>query len=146
MRKVKEPVEVNGARIDRGAMAMPAIMLAHLDSVTYDDPDEFKPERFLDTKPGTYTWLPFGGGTRRCVGAAFALMEMKAVLRTVLTNVQLATTKTPGERARIRHVTLVPHKSAKIAVADRRTGTAIDGRQRQSPEAVEAVLPTGFAG
>ena len=146
MRKVKEPVEVNGARIDAGAMAMPAILLAHLDEVTYDDPDEFKPERFLDTKPGTYTWLPFGGGTRRCVGAAFALMEMKAVLRTVLTNVQLATTNAPGERARIRHVTLVPHKSARIAIEDRRPGTAIVGSPRQSPEAVEAVLPMGFAG
>jgi cytochrome P450 len=103
---------------------MPAIMLAHIDGRTYDDADEFVPERFLDAKPGTYTWLPFGGGTRRCVGAAFALMEMKVVLKTVLRQVQLARTRTPGERARIKHVTLVPHKGARIAVEDRRPATA----------------------
>jgi cytochrome P450 family 135 len=119
MRRVKADVEVNGTQIKKGAMAMPAIMLAHLESATYDDPDEFRPERFLATKPGTYTWLPFGGGTRRCVGAAFALMEMKTVLRTILSEVQLATTRSPGERARIVHVTLVPHRGARIAVEDR---------------------------
>ena len=145
MRKVKAPVEVNGAHLEKGAMAMPAIMLAHLDTATYDDPDDFKPERFLDAKPGTYTWLPFGGGTRRCIGAAFALMEMKTVLKTVLTEIQLATTRTPGERARIRHVTLVPHKGARIAVEDRQPSTAIEDSQRQSPKAVEAVLPADFA-
>jgi cytochrome P450 len=124
MRRVKEDVEVNGHRIERGAMAMPAIMLAQVDGETYDNPDEFEPERFLDAKPGTYTWLPFGGGTRRCVGAAFALMEMKVVLKTALRQVQLATTRMPGERQRIRHVTLVPHKGARIAVEDRRPATA----------------------
>jgi cytochrome P450 len=124
MRRVKEDVEVNGHRIERGAMAMPAIMLAQIDATTYAAPDEFEPERFLDSKPGTYTWLPFGGGTRRCVGAAFALMEMKTVLKTALRQVRLATTRSPGERSRIRHVTLVPHKGARIAVEDRRPATA----------------------
>jgi cytochrome P450 len=119
MRKVKEPIEVGGARIEPGAMAMPAIALAHLDEETYRDADEFRPERFLEAKPGTYTWLPFGGGPRRCIGAAFALMEMKTVLATVLRDVEVATTRAPGERPRIRHVTLVPHRGARIAVADR---------------------------
>jgi cytochrome P450 family 135 len=124
MRRVKKNVEVNGHRIERGAMAMPAIMLAQVDGRTYDHPDEFEPERFLDTKPGTYTWLPFGGGTRRCIGAAFAVMEMKTVLKTVLQHIELATTHTPGERSRIKHVTLVPHKGARIAVEDRHPATA----------------------
>jgi cytochrome P450 len=124
MRRVKEDVEVNGHRIERGAMAMPAIMLAQVDGKTYAEPDEFAPERFLDAKPGTYTWLPFGGGTRRCIGAAFALMEMKTVLKTVLQQIQLATTRAPGERPRIRHVTLVPHKGARIAVDNRRPATS----------------------
>jgi len=119
MRRVKAPADVARGRIERGAMAMPAIQLAHIDPATYDDPDEFRPERFLDSKPGTYTWLPFGGGTRRCIGAAFALMEMKVVLRTILEKTQLGTTNAPGERQRIKHVTLVPHKGGRIAVADR---------------------------
>jgi cytochrome P450 len=115
MRRVKETTDLPNGRVERGAMIMPAIELAHLDAATYDDPHEFRPERFLDTKPGTYTWLPFGGGTRRCIGASFALMEMKTVLKTVLQQVQPATTKAP----RIRHVTLVPAKGARIAVTDR---------------------------
>jgi cytochrome P450 len=145
MRRVKEPVEVASGRIAEGSMAMPAIQLAHVDPATYDNPDEFQPERFLNTKPGTYTWLPFGGGTRRCIGASFALMEMKVVLRTILKEANLATTKAPGERQRIKHVTLVPHRGARIALTDRRPGTALGGTQRQPPKAVEAVLPAGVA-
>jgi cytochrome P450 len=124
MRRVKEPVDLKRGRVERGAMIMPAIELAHVDEATYDDPQAFRPERFLDTKPGTYTWLPFGGGTRRCIGASFALMEMKTVLKTVLRQVQLATTKAPGERQRIRHVTLVPARGARIAVTDRARAAA----------------------
>jgi cytochrome P450 len=119
MRRVTEPVELAGARVAPGAMAMPAIALAHLEEGAYPDAAAFRPERFLDAKPGTYTWLPFGGGPRRCIGAAFALMEMKTVLATVLRQVELGTTRAPGERARIRHVTLVPHRGARVAVTDR---------------------------
>ena len=119
MRKVKQPVEIAGARVEPGAMVMPAILLAHLDEDTYPDAAAFRPDRFLDSKPGTYTWLPFGGGTRRCIGAAFALMEMKTVLATILRNVDLATTRAPGERPRIKHVTLVPQREARIAVSGR---------------------------
>ena len=145
MRRVKRDVVIGSGRVRKGAMAMPAIALAHTDGSTYDDPYAFNPDRFLDAKPGTYTWLPFGGGTRRCIGAAFALMEMKTVLATVLSNVALGTTQAPSERARIKHVTLVPAQGAKIAIEDRRPGRPRDGgSQRESPEAVRAVLPMGF--
>ncbi len=145
MRRVKSDVELPGGRVERGAMAMPAIALAHTDGSTYDDPNEFRPERFLDTKPGTYTWLPFGGGPRRCIGAAFALMEMKTILATLLKHRELATTRAEGERARIRHVTLVPNRGARIKTRPRgRRTTAMAGGQRESPEAVGAVLPMGF--
>jgi cytochrome P450 len=120
MRRVTRPVELGGGRIEEGAMVMPAIALAHLDPGNYDDPEAFRPERFLGVKPGTYTWLPFGGGPRRCVGAAFALMEMRVVLRAVLERIRLAPTRSPGELPRIKHVTLVPHRGARIAVAERR--------------------------
>ncbi len=124
IRKVTRDVDFGGARIDAGAIVMPSIALAHLDPATYDDPHEFRPERFLDEKPGTYTWLPFGGGPRRCIGAAFALMEMRIVLATVLRRTRLATTSTPGERARFKHVTLVPARGARISVAERRAAAA----------------------
>ena len=137
MRRVKEPVEVAGARVDRGAMVMPAIALAHMDEQTYSGAEEFRPERFLDQKPGTYTWLPFGGGPRRCIGAAFALMEMKTVLTEVLRRVDLATTRAPGERPRIKHVTLVPHRGARIAAADR---AAPAGGPLGAPDRGAAVL------
>jgi cytochrome P450 len=121
MRRIKRPIEVAGARIEPGAMAMPAIAVAHLEEDVYPDADSFRPERFLDNKPGTYTWLPFGGGTRRCIGASFALMEMKTVLAAVLRRVEVGTTSAPGERARIKHVTLVPDRGGRIAVRDRAT-------------------------
>jgi cytochrome P450 len=119
VRKVTRDVEIGGGRIEAGAFVMPSIALAHLDPATYDEPHEFRPERFLGVKPGTYTWLPFGGGPRRCLGAAFALMEMRLVLETVLRRVRLATTRAPGERPRFKHVTLVPARGARIAVAER---------------------------
>ena len=120
MRVVTRPVEIGGGRVEAGSMVLPAIELAHLDPQTYDDPAAFRPERFLGVKPGTYTWLPFGGGPRRCIGAAFALMEMKVVLATALERIRLATTSAPGERQQVKHVTLVPSSGARIAVAERR--------------------------
>ena len=61
-----------------------AIYLAHTDPATFPDPYAFRPERFLDAKPDTFSWIPFGGGTSRCIGAAFAQLEMRVVLRTIL--------------------------------------------------------------
>jgi cytochrome P450 len=135
MRRVSRTVEVGGGRVEAGALVLPAIELVHLDPAIYDDPTAFRPERFLGVKPGTYTWLPFGGGPRRCIGAAFALMEMRVVLQTVLERVRLATTTAPGERQRVKHVTLVPHRGARVAVAERRTarGPAHDGLHGRGP-------------
>lgn len=74
----------------------------------YPAPLDFRPERFLERRPDTYAWLPFGGGTRRCLGAAFATMEMRVVLRTVLTSVRLRAAGPAPEPARRQVVTLVP--------------------------------------
>jgi cytochrome P450 len=75
-----------------------AIYMAHTDPQHYPDPRAFRPERFLDADPGTYSWIPFGGGTRRCIGAAFAQLEMRVVLRTILERFELSAASAEPER------------------------------------------------
>ena len=118
-RKLTRPVEIDGHTIRAGTVVMPSILLAHLDPDEYPDPHAFRPERFLDARPGTYTWLPFGGGPRRCIGAAFATMEMQTVLRTVLSLVDLSAPGPAPERPRFRHVTLVPARGAEAIITPR---------------------------
>ena len=89
-RLVMEPVEVGGWRYEPGVCLIADAYLLHHDPDVYPDPYAFRPERFLDEQPGTYTWIPFGGGRRRCLGASFAQLEMKIVLREVLARNELA--------------------------------------------------------
>jgi cytochrome P450 len=93
----------------------PSIILVHLRDDIYPDPLAFRPERFLETPPGTYTWIPFGGGMRRCIGAAFAQFEMRAVLRGVLSSVDLAPAG-GAERISRRAITLVPRHGGRVKV------------------------------
>ena len=79
---------------------MPSIHLVHRDPTIYPEPDRFLPERFLETPPGTYTWIPFGGGVRRCLGAAFAQQEMAIVLEELVARRELAPVR-PGARAQL---------------------------------------------
>ena len=83
-RLVKEPVEVGGWRYPEGVALVANAYLLHHDRDVYPDPYSFRPERFLESPPGTYTWIPFGGGRRRCLGASFAQIEMKIVIRGLL--------------------------------------------------------------
>ena len=119
VRKVTRPADVAGHRVPAGAVVLPAIMLVQRDSQHFADPDSFRPERFLEGEGGTYTWFPFGGGRRRCLGAAFATVEMKTVLRTVLSARELGTTSAPAERSRMKHITHVPARGARIALRPR---------------------------
>ncbi|MFL5886904.1 MAG: cytochrome P450 [Thermoleophilaceae bacterium] len=119
IRKVKRPVEVAGHYLPEGVSVMPAIGLVQRDSKHFSKPDEFRPERFLEGEGGTYTWFPFGGGRRRCLGAAFASVEMQVVLRTVLSMRKLATTSAPAEPAEVNHITLVPRRGGRIALQRR---------------------------
>ena len=86
-RLVKKPVKIGGIEYPPGAVLILSAHLVHHDPVIYPDPFAFRPERFMESEggqaPGTYTWLPFGGGRRRCLGASFAMLEMKIVLRAV---------------------------------------------------------------
>jgi cytochrome P450 len=117
-RVLKEPVELAGYRLPTGIMVAPGIGLVHSSSAQYPQPDRFDPDRMVGVTPGPTTWLPFGGGNRRCLGATFAMAEMRVVLREVLRRVDLATTTAAGERQKVKHVILVPHRGARIRVRE----------------------------
>ncbi len=113
-RVLKEPVELAGYRLPAGVMVAPGIGLVHSSSEQYPDPDRFDPDRMVGATPGPTTWLPFGGGNRRCLGATFAMVEMRVVLREVLRRVELCTTAAADERQKVKHVILVPRRGARI--------------------------------
>jgi cytochrome P450 len=94
--------------------------MVHSDGSHHPDPAAFRPERFLDGGPPTSTWLPFGGGARRCLGAGFSLMEANIVLREVLVRFRIAPDRYSPEPVRARHITLVPGRGARIVVTARR--------------------------
>lgn len=119
-RNVCVPVyELGEWKIPQGFSIMVSLSQLHLNPDLYPDPERFDPQRFLDAKPNTFSWVPFGGGTRRCVGAAFANMEMDVVLRTVLRHVTIRTTDAPGEKSHNRGVAYTPRKGGRV-VAYRR--------------------------
>ncbi len=115
LRQLQAPVELGGWRLPAGVTVMPAITLLHADPALFPEPDRFKPERFLDGGEGsTYTWIPFGGGRRRCLGAAFASFEMRVALRTILQHTTLRAAEPQDEKVRNHHITLVPAKGALV--------------------------------
>ena len=105
--------------VPRGTNVLVAIALIHENPDLFPDPLTFRPERFTGAKPDLYQWIPFGGGTRRCIGAAFAHMEMNVVLRTMMRDFTLAPASEPGERWRSRGVANAPAKGG-LAVVHRR--------------------------
>ncbi|MEO7196674.1 MAG: cytochrome P450 [Pseudonocardiaceae bacterium] len=115
-RKLTAPVELAGHRIPAGTILTPSINLVHHSGRHYRDPEEFRPQRFLDSRPDPAVWLPFGGGVRRCLGATFAQVEMRTVLREVLRAVELSPTTAPDEPVTPRHVTMVPSQGAMVTV------------------------------
>jgi cytochrome P450 len=115
-RKLAQPVEVGGHALPAGITVMPAIGLVQSAAEHYESPDELRPERFLGGSPAPYTWIPFGGGPRRCLGAAFASYEMRIVLKTVLRLVELEAPDGRPERARLHHITMVPARGGRVRV------------------------------
>jgi cytochrome P450 len=111
-RLTKQPVTIGGFDYPEGVVLLANAYLVHHDPEIYPDPYAFRPERFLGEKPGTYTWIPFGGGRRRCLGASFALLEMKIVLRAVLSRAEPAAAPDATEGSRRRSITLSPRRSA----------------------------------
>ena len=114
-RKLVAPFAVAGWELPAGVHVAPCIYLTHRRPEVYDDPTAFRPERWLgDGAPDSYAWIPFGGGVRRCVGAAFAAMEMNEVLRAVAVRVELRPDRPQTERMRRRSVTLTPERRSRV--------------------------------
>jgi cytochrome P450 len=118
-RRVQEPIEVGGWSYPPGCDLVPSSYLIHHDPEIYPDPYAFRPERFLEESPGTYTWIPFGGGRRRCLGASFAQQEMKIVMRAVLSTRTLDPAGAPHEVARRRNITIKPIGGARATLRSR---------------------------
>jgi cytochrome P450 len=115
--------------------------LVHHDPDVYPDPFAFRPERFLEEPPGTYTWIPFGGGRRRCLGASFAMLEMKLAIRAALRRYTLA----PAgdlDRTRRRAITISPRSSARTVLLPRTTTPApsANGTPERTASAAPAKL------
>ncbi len=119
-RRLLEPMELGGYALPVGATVAPCVYLIHRDERFYPRPRSFVPERFLERPPGTYTWIPFGGGVRRCLAASYAELEMKRVLRTVLTEVELQPVGGGSERATRSAIAFSPDKRTRV-VAEPRT-------------------------
>ncbi|GAB3246697.1 cytochrome P450 [Nocardioides dilutus] len=137
-RKVLAPsMELGRWRIPQGHHIFAAVDFVHMDENVFPNPERFDPDRFVNARPGTYSWIPFGGGTRRCIGAAFADLEMNVVLRTVLQHYELSPTYAPDEKWQSRGVSWTPagggravvhRRSAAQVVSTARSGALNEGR------------------
>ena len=116
-RLVVQETEIGGYRYPPGVCLVVNAYLIHHDPAIYPEPYAFRPERFLEQPPGTYTWIPFGGGRRRCLGASFAMLEMKLVLRAVAAGVErLGPDRPESEPVSRRSITLVPGREGRVVV------------------------------
>jgi len=118
-RVLKKDVEIGGYNLPAGATAAPCIHLIHRRPDIYPEPRAFRPERFIEKPAGTYTWIPFGGGVRRCLGATFALFEMRQVLSSIVARVDLSPAVPSGERVTRRAITLSPAKGTEVVATQR---------------------------
>ena len=118
-RLVKQPFDLAELTIPPGAIVAPCPLLLHHRPDIYPDPDSFRPDRFLDRAPGTYTWIPFGGGVRRCIGSRFALFQMKILLSTLLDRADITASDAEPEGMRSRAVTLTPSRGARVVLEPR---------------------------
>ena len=118
-RLVKQSVEIGGWHYEPGVCLLANTYLVHHDPAIYPEPYTFRPERFIEEPPGTYTWIPFGGGRRRCLGASFAMLEMKTVLREVLRRYDLQPGAEGAEVSRRRSITISPRFGASTVLSSR---------------------------
>ena len=121
VRRLTQPVEIGGWTLPAGAQVTPCIHLVHRRPDVYPEPHAFRPERFLEQPAGTYTWIPFGGGVRRCLGGTFAMFEMKTVLKVIAREAALRPARHQSERIARRVITLVPARGAEVVMEPRRS-------------------------
>jgi cytochrome P450 family 135 len=117
IRRLTEPVEIGGYELPAGVSVTPCVYLVHRNPEIYPEPDRFLPERFLDNPPGTYTWIPFGGGVRRCLGASFAQFEMAVVLEELVKRRQIRPANPKPERVFRRAITETPRHDAEVVLS-----------------------------
>jgi cytochrome P450 len=118
-RRLRGELQVDGFTLPAGTDVTPAIWLTHTREDLYPAPLEFRPERFLDSAPETYAWIPFGGGVRRCLGASFAEFEMRIVLRETLRRCELRGARRRPEGIARRNITFSPRHGTPVVVSPR---------------------------
>jgi unspecific monooxygenase len=133
-RIVKLPIQIMGYEFEPGTSLMPCLYLTHRREDLYPEPEQFKPERFLERQFSPYEYLPFGGGNRRCIGAAFALYEMKLVLATLLSRFELALADNRPIKPVRRGVTMAPAGGVNMVVKSRRQ------RREQTPQPTTSLV------
>jgi cytochrome P450 len=124
VRTLLEPMRLGGYDLPAGTTVAPCIHLIHRDERHYSEAHRFLPERFVGKQPGTYTWIPFGGGVRRCLAASYAEMEMKRVLRIVLETTELRAVESSAERARKSAISFAPDQKGLVIAEPRETEPA----------------------
>jgi hypothetical protein len=146
-RLTKEPVTIGGFEYPAGVALLASAFLVHHDPEIYPDPYAFRPERFVGNPPGTYTWLPFGGGRRRCLGASFALQEMKIVLKAALARFEVIPVSSEPEHTGRRSITFSPRGGATVILRDRERERDGEGDREDgtapATAAVSALVATG---
>ena len=118
-RRVAVPWRLGRYAVPAGTPVAMSILLLHHREDLYPQPFAFKPERWLGRKPGTYEWIPFGGGIRRCLGAALAMAEQRVVLEAIVRRLDLEAEDPRPERAVHRNVTMIPSRGARVIVRRR---------------------------
>jgi cytochrome P450 len=115
------PWQLGEYGVEADTPVLMSILLVHHREDVYPDPFAFRPERFLHRKPGTYEWIPFGGGIRRCLGATLAMAEQRVVLEAVARRTDLVADDPAPERAVHRNVTMIPGRGARVVMRGRRS-------------------------
>ncbi len=115
-RRLTEPVEIGGWQLPAGVTVAPSIYLVHRRPDVYPNPERFEPERFLENPPGTYTWIPFGGGVRRCIGGSFAHFEMQVVLAELVKRREIRPARAESEPVFRRAITETPRRDAEVVL------------------------------
>jgi cytochrome P450 len=118
-RRVTVPWQLGEYGVEADTPVLMSILLVHHREDVYPDPFAFRPERFLHRKPGTYEWIPFGGGIRRCLGATLAMAEQRVVMEAVARRTDLAADDPAPERAVHRNVTMIPSRGARVVMTRR---------------------------
>jgi cytochrome P450 len=140
-RYLKAPVTIGDFQYPAGVALIPTPYMLHHDPEVYPEPFTFKPERFVDQNPGTYTWIPFGGGRRRCLGAAFALQEMKIVVSEVMRRFTVEPATPAPEPSIRRSITISPKLGSTVVLRDRRVA-GVGGIQSSNAQEVPVAAAT----